>query len=559
MKSYRKQLKRTMLALLSTMVLASLFSVSAFADANNGLTDIDLTTATATATSETGGGWNEGPANAIDNNIFTKWASSPNESIPQSITIDLGTTYSGVSEVRYLLGASEWTGRILDHEVWVSTDNANWTKAYTGSWPNIAGEWRTDDFAPVTARYVKLLATSAGQNESDISARASATEIRIARSSDAPTNPAQLTGSLTAPSSAQSGQSINASIGVTGVNQAYTVGDLIVSYDPSRLEFATTTDLNGNVSLDESAYASLRSGITVIGSAVKPALGQIRLLLAKTGSQGISTDGALVQLHGKVKADATVGSASLSVSSLSLTKDAVTVTADVTAASASIAISVDSSALGSAIVAAQAKHDAAVEGTSVGQYASGAKAALQTAIDNASAVFGNASATQQQINAAASALAAAVSAFDAKIVVAPADKTALTAAIGAAQAKLAAAVEGTKIGKYAVGSKATLQTAIDAASAVNASANATQAQINQATSALNAASQTFATQLITLIPGETSVSIKDLMLLIKHFGITSTDADWSAVAAADVFDSGEITIQTLAAVARLILDDWLTQ
>ncbi|NBC70543.1 discoidin domain-containing protein [Paenibacillus sacheonensis] len=559
MKTYGKPLKRTMLGLVSIALAASLFSASAFAAQDSGVTDIDLTGAAAWASSETGGGWNEGPANAIDDNIYTKWATSTTESMPQSLVIDLGAAYDGVSELRYFLGDYEWTGRIMNHEIWVSTDNVGWTKAYEGEWPNAAGQWRTDDFAPVTARYVKLVAVSAGQNESDPSSRASATEIKIAYSSDAPPAAEQLTGTLSAPATAGPGQSIDASIGVAGVNQAFAVGDLTVSYDPSRLEFATTADENGNLSLAENAYASLRDGIAVVGSAVKPALGQVRLLLAKTGSQDISTDGALLQLHGKVKADATVGSAALSVLSLSLTKDEVTVSADVTAASLSIAISIDSHALRTAIDAAQAKHDAAVEGSGVGQYLPGAKAALQTAIDSASAVLRNASATQLQINDAAAALAAAVSEFDGKLVVAPADRTALTAAISAAQSKHDAAVEGTKIGKYAAGAKAALQAAIDAAGAVNAGTKPSQAQVDQATSALNAAVQTFLTKLITLIPGETSVTIKDLMLLIKHFGIASTDEDWSAVAAADVFDNGEITIQTLAAVARLILDEWLAQ
>lgn len=548
-----------MLALLSATLLASVFASSAFAAGDSGgVTDIDLTHATASASSETGGGWDEGPANAIDGNTYTKWASSPSQDMPQSLVIDLGAAYAGVSEVRYFLGEYEWTGRITSHEIWVSTDNANWTKTYEGVWPNVPGQWRTDDFAPVTARYVKLVATAAGQNETEPAARASATEIRIAYSS-VPTEPAVLTGSLTAPSAAAPGQAIDAAIAVSGVSQAYAVGDLVVDYDPSRLEFATTTDDKGSLILAGDAYTSPRSGIVVIGSAVKPAVGQIRLLLARTGSQGISTDGALLQLHGKVKETATAGSAALSVASLSLTQEDVTVTADVTSASVSIAVSIDGSALGAAIEAAQAKHDAAVEGTGIGQYVTGAKAALQAAIDSASAVLHNESATQQQINDAAAALAAAVSDFDAKVITAPANKSELAAAISAAQAKHDASVEGAKIGTYAAGSKSALQAAIDAANVVYASAKPSQAQVNQATGTLNAALQTFLTKLITLVPGETSVTIQDLMLLIKHFGITSSDEDWSAVAAADMFDNGEITIQSLAAVARLILDDWLAQ
>ncbi|MBW7461172.1 hypothetical protein K0U00_44670, partial [Paenibacillus sepulcri] len=139
------------------------------------------------------------------------------------------------------------------------------------------------------------------------------------------------------------------------------------------------------------------------------------------------------------------------------------------------------------------------------------------------------------------------------------DKNALSMAIESAQSLHDAAVEGTQAGMYAVGSKATLQAAISSAIAVRDSASATQSQVNQSVSELNAALQTFLTKLITLVPGETSITIKDLSLVVKYFGKKSTDEGWDSIALADLFDNGEITIQTLAGVARMILDDWLAQ
>jgi len=72
-----------------------------------------------------------------------------------------------------------------------------------------------------------------------------------------------------------------------------------------------------------------------------------------------------------------------------------------------------------------------------------------------------------------------------------ADKAALNAAIAAAKAKHDAATEGTSIGQYAVDSKATFQTAIDAATAVNNNTTATQRQVDDAVTALDTAGSTF--------------------------------------------------------------------
>ncbi|NOU98601.1 family 43 glycosylhydrolase [Paenibacillus planticolens] len=76
-----------------------------------------------------------------------------------------------------------------------------------------------------------------------------------------------------------------------------------------------------------------------------------------------------------------------------------------------IIVTVDKSALNAAIADAQSKYNAAVEGTGIGQYPAGSKAALQAAIDSAQAVAGNASASQQQVDQATSDLSSAVEAF----------------------------------------------------------------------------------------------------------------------------------------------------
>nr|WP_238357533.1 discoidin domain-containing protein [Cohnella zeiphila] len=148
-------------------------------DDGGDITYVPGENSTAWASSETGGGYNEGPANVLDGNPYTKWASGTTQGLPQSITIDLGQTYNNVKQLKYFLSAYEWTARIEQYEVWVSTDNATYTKVDEGEWPNVPGVWYESNFSPVTARYVKLVALTAGQNESDASSRASATEIQI--------------------------------------------------------------------------------------------------------------------------------------------------------------------------------------------------------------------------------------------------------------------------------------------------------------------------------------------------------------------------------------------
>jgi heme-binding NEAT domain protein len=73
----------------------------------------------------------------------------------------------------------------------------------------------------------------------------------------------------------------------------------------------------------------------------------------------------------------------------------------------------------------------------------------------------------------------------------PVNKTALNALIAEAQTKHAAAVEGTEVGQYPAGSKATLLAAITAAQAVANDSAATQQQVNEALTALQKAVTAF--------------------------------------------------------------------
>ncbi|MCY9656433.1 endo-1,4-beta-xylanase [Paenibacillus chondroitinus] len=137
------------------------------------------------------------------------------------------------------------------------------------------------------------------------------------------------------------------------------------------------------------------------------------------------------------------------------------------------------------------------------------------------------------------------------------DKTVLNTLIADAQSKHDAAVVGTQVGQYPVGSKATLQAAINQAKAVANNAAATQYQVEQAVIALNAALQTFNDAVIRTQPGDTNgdgrYSVGDLAIVAAAYGKTSADPDWSSYKNADLNNDGKIDILDLASLARKIL------
>ncbi|WP_282937977.1 NEAT domain-containing protein [Paenibacillus sp. RC67] len=77
------------------------------------------------------------------------------------------------------------------------------------------------------------------------------------------------------------------------------------------------------------------------------------------------------------------------------------------------------SALNTLIADAQAKHDAAVEGTAIGQYPTGSKSTLLTAIQQAKTVAGNVIATQTQVDQAVAELQAALTVFTGSVITNP--------------------------------------------------------------------------------------------------------------------------------------------
>ncbi|WP_102712883.1 glycoside hydrolase family 3 C-terminal domain-containing protein [Paenibacillus castaneae] len=233
----------------------------------------------------------------------------------------------------------------------------------------------------------------------------------------------------------------------------------------------------------------------------------------------------------------------------------------VTSFSGSI-IHINKAALNTAITDAQQALSSAVEGSAPGQYPAGTKAALQAAIEAAIIVRDRTTATQSDVDLAVSTLTTAVSTFIASVnptTTPSVELGALNQAIATAQAKVSKATAGNKIGQYPATAIASLQAAIVAANDVKKNSGASQSMVDAAVVTLNDATSTFASKLVTLVPGETSITIQDLSIIAKYYGVKKDQPGWDKVEKADLFDNHEITILELAAVARMIVGNWLQQ
>jgi|GEM_PF-3108713 len=132
------------------------------------------------------------------------------------------------------------------------------------------------------------------------------------------------------------------------------------------------------------------------------------------------------------------------------------------------------------------------------------------------------------------------------------DKSLLNAAISSGQAKHDAALEGNGHGLYVKGSKAQLQSAIDAAKATANDPNATLQQVDSAKSTLEAAIQVFESKKISAdVNGKDGITIGDLAIVAAAYGKQEGQPGWNAKA--DVNHDGKVDIEDLAIVAKAIL------
>lgn len=132
------------------------------------------------------------------------------------------------------------------------------------------------------------------------------------------------------------------------------------------------------------------------------------------------------------------------------------------------------------------------------------------------------------------------------------DRGALSALIGEAQAFHDTATEGSRVSQYPVGSKLTLQTAINNAKAVHVKTDATDAELLSAFEQLNGALQTFKS--LIKQPEAGNMSVGDLATVAKAYGKKQSDADWNQYSRLDYVKDGIIDIRDLVYIAKLILN-----
>ncbi|WP_139991822.1 S-layer homology domain-containing protein [Paenibacillus paridis] len=213
----------------------------------------------------------------------------------------------------------------------------------------------------------------------------------------------------------------------------------------------------------------------------------------------------------------------------------------------------DPTALGNTLANAQQAMTDHPQGTNVGQTSSGTLIALQTAINMAQQILQNASQySQSQLDAAVSSLSSAIQAFEAAII-GPGNPTALGAAITVAEQAMADHPQGTGVGQTSTGDRSALRAAINAAQViVDDALNQTQAQLDAATSVLNAAITAFQQAIVPV--GDSSM----LNMRLTNAGQALTNhPEGTDVGQASASDRS--TLQAAIDAAQAIADDALNQ
>lgn len=318
-------------------------------------------------------------ANLIDGDMGTRWsAGKPMSPSPeQSFTIDMKVLTSINSIEMDSTGSNNDYAR--GYALYVSNDGVTWgSPIATGVGTN---RLITIDFAPHVARFFKIVQT--GTNSSWWSVH----EVRVYGSVPA-------SASIEGPATVTSGQSFDTTVSLSDVVSSVYAQDIQLSYDTGVLEF--------------DSVASLNPAITIIGQKVEG--GHIRILTANL--TGGDVNGPLLTLHWKALTPSDDVSTTIVLDSLALA-DLQTAT-NLGSASEVVLVKaiVDLSILNAKISTAQSLHDAATEGYSSGQYAPGAKAALQAAIDTARSVAANPAVTKPQVTQALANLQQALDIFD---------------------------------------------------------------------------------------------------------------------------------------------------
>lgn len=138
------------------------------------------------------------------------------------------------------------------------------------------------------------------------------------------------------------------------------------------------------------------------------------------------------------------------------------------------------------------------------------------------------------------------------------DKSRLLAAITSAQTLYDNAVVGTEDGNYLQSDKDVFKIAIDAANAVYEDESASQADVDDATTALISAMTDFQASVITPDTGDindsASIDVGDLAIVAYYYGTDASSENWDAAKVADVNKDNIVDIADLAFIAARMLD-----
>lgn len=164
--------------------LASTYNYNCFDNVDVNTTNPNLiphAQMSATATSQHAG---YEASKAIDDNSDSMWHTewSPMANLPQSITVNLGGTYS-INKLYYLPRQdNNHNGVITGYRVYTSTNGSSFTQVASGSWADDFTQ-KTASFSAVNASHIRLEATAG------YGGYAAAAEINIERSSGATPTP----------------------------------------------------------------------------------------------------------------------------------------------------------------------------------------------------------------------------------------------------------------------------------------------------------------------------------------------------------------------------------
>ncbi|MGQ7889103.1 family 78 glycoside hydrolase catalytic domain [Paenibacillus sp. WC2504] len=342
-------------------------------------------------------------------------------------------------------------------DIQVKSDNGEYktVKQIRGQTTFEASEPQRYYFATENARYVRVVVTQFGPKpHDDVFYRFQLAETEIYN--------VEAQTMLTGPSVVTSGQAFDIAYGLSGVTDNVYAQDLTLTYDPAQMEFLSVDSLFTNLEIAAISDVTKNSG-------------KVRILSALVGGDH-TVNGDLLAFHMRAKSSSTAATVTLS---------------DV--------------------------------------------------------IFANGNGAEKNITGTSYSVQIAASIH----------KEELIALIADAQAKHDAAVEGTHTGQYPVGSRATLQAAIDKAQSVVNDASVTQQQLEQATAELTSGLQAFTSSIIISTPGDTNgddrISIGDLAVMASYYGKKSTYPNWNLYKKADLNNDGVIDIEDLAALARLII------